>query len=544
MDSDAPPSSVPPDFFATDLELDRASRDLDALPVGFLLGSYVITGCIGRGAMATVYRAQHTLLKKAVAVKLMKTALLTSSEARHRFFREARAAAAIKHVHVAAITDMGTASGVPYLVMELLEGIDLERHIEERGALPEAEVIALGLPLIAALAAAHDAGVVHRDLKPANVFLARETGEVVPKLLDFGISKFAEGPVSEDWAATGLDQLMGSPLYLPPEAVLGARELTEKSDQYSLAVVLYECVTGKPPFMHDSLLQLLNAIAGGQFAAPSFVRPDVSVALERAILRAMSVDPAQRFADIRELGRALLDEADAQTLARWGALFDYEPPTNRSLYRASYPRAFAAPAVLPPAIIAPEAASSTAYVESAAVTDVAASAPAPGTPGRSSRRRSAGLALGLSGLLLLGLTALQLHARGEATRSAHSVSVSQPLEPARPSALALPEPFEPAPPSAPVALPEPVATSRPASSAPLVGAVELRPAAEATSSDVLAEAEATRAPRAAKARRTRSGDSDAELRELFFPRQRAARGAPRAAAAEHASVANEAPIFD
>jgi len=201
--------------------------------------------------MAAVYRAEHTVLKKDFALKIMSPALLDSSEARQRFLLEAQAAAAIDHPNVVHITDAGVATGTPYLVMELLEGEDLERYLDRSGPLSVTEVAALGLPLAAALAAAHDHGVVHRDVKPGNVFLAQgPDGQCVPKLLDFGISKLLRSTTPAELSVTGIDELMGSPLYLPPEAMLGARELTPRSDQYSLAVVLYECVTGQPPFTH------------------------------------------------------------------------------------------------------------------------------------------------------------------------------------------------------------------------------------------------------------------------------------------------------
>jgi serine/threonine-protein kinase len=292
------------------------------LPAGSQLGNYVIQALIGRGAMASVYRAEHALLNKPVALKVMASALHGSSEARQRFLREARAVAAIEHPNVVSISDAGLFEGTPYLVMELLDGEDLEQHLRQHGPFSASELPALALPIVAALAAAHDIGVIHRDLKPGNIFLGRGSdGELVPKLLDFGISKFDGTVAPPTLAVTAFDQLLGSPLYLPPEALQGSRELTARSDQYSLGVVLYECITGQAPFYRDDLVPLLNAICEGTCPLPRQLRPDTPAALEHAILRAMSVDPRQRFGHIRELGRALLELADPLTRERWSAAF-------------------------------------------------------------------------------------------------------------------------------------------------------------------------------------------------------------------------------
>jgi eukaryotic-like serine/threonine-protein kinase len=298
------------------------SSELVLLPAGSRFGNYVVHECIGQGAIGNVYRAEHALLEKPVALKVLDSSLLQSADARQRFLREGQAAAAIKHPNVVDITDVGVFEGTPYLVMELLEGEDLELHLQRREPLSEREIASLLIPIAAALGAAHDRGVVHRDLKPSNIFISRSPdGEVVPKILDFGISKVARALATTDFESTPFDQLLGSPLYLPPEAVRGSRDLTAKSDQYSLGVVLYECVTGRPPFSGDSLLSILNQIAAGDFVRPSRLRSDVSLRLEHAILRALNPDPAQRFDHVRDLGRELLEVAGMRTQMLWGRTF-------------------------------------------------------------------------------------------------------------------------------------------------------------------------------------------------------------------------------
>jgi eukaryotic-like serine/threonine-protein kinase len=325
--------------------------ELVLLSAGSSFGSYVVHECIGQGAMGNVYRAEHALLEKPVALKVMDASLLANADARQRFLREGQAAAAIKHPNVVDITDVGVVDGTPYLVMELLEGEDLQIYLERGRQLSEQEIANLIIPIAAALGAAHDRGVVHRDLKPSNIFLARgPDGEIIPKILDFGISKIAEAVSSDDFESTPFNQLMGSPLYLPPEAVRGSRDLTAKSDQYSLGVVLYECVTGRAPFAGDSLMSLLNSISAGDFMRPSRLRPDVSMAMEHAVLRAMNPDPSLRFDHVRELGRELLLVAGMRTQMLWGRTFGRidlsEPPPGP---RTTSPVALVAVPSEPPA---------------------------------------------------------------------------------------------------------------------------------------------------------------------------------------------------
>jgi eukaryotic-like serine/threonine-protein kinase len=289
---------------------------------GSQFGVYVVGPCIGEGGMARVYRAEHAGLKRQVALKVMTQYFARDSEGRERFLREARIAAAIKHPNVVNIFDVGVCQGIPYLVMELLEGEDLEKVLLSKGSLDEQTIIDLVVPVVAGLVAVHDAGIVHRDLKPGNIFLARgRNDEIEPKLLDFGISKASGKDHMRLTAANG--SLMGTPFYMAPEAVQGA-EMTPLSDQYALGVVLRECVTGRNPFEGGNFAEVVKLITHAQYPSLAEVNPRLSKRFVAIIDRAMSSDPSNRFSDMRAMGRQLLLLAGQRTRITWGLTFGQE----------------------------------------------------------------------------------------------------------------------------------------------------------------------------------------------------------------------------
>jgi len=287
---------------------------------GSRFGAYVVGSCIGHGGMARIYRAEHEGLRRQVALKVLTDGVEPGTEGRARFLREARIAAAIKHPNVVNIFDIGVENKVPYLVMELLVGQDLETLLASHGALSEHSIIDILIPVVAGLVAVHDAGVVHRDLKPGNIFLSRGPNEEIePKLLDFGISRsIGAGENMRLTSARGL--LMGTPLYMSPEALTGS-EMSALSDQYSLGVVLYECATGVNPFVAGSVAETARRVTTGQFTpiADQPIRP--SRRLQAIIERAMSLDPGQRFPDMRAFGQELLQLAGQRTRITWGLTF-------------------------------------------------------------------------------------------------------------------------------------------------------------------------------------------------------------------------------
>jgi serine/threonine protein kinase len=292
---------------------------LGVLAEGSQFGVYVVGPCIGEGGMARIYRAEHEGLRRQVALKVLSDGFSRDTEGRERFLREARIAAAIKHPNVVNIFDVGVHQGVTYLVMELLEGEDLETFVQSRGALDEATIVDIIVPVVAGLVAVHDVGIVHRDLKPGNIFLAKgRNDEMEPKLLDFGISKSLAPDQLKLTSANGL--LMGTPFYMSPEGIQG-KEMTHLSDQYSLGVVLYECATGKNPFMAGSFPEVVNLITTGKYVPPRQHVPIIPKRLCRIIERAMSLDPEKRFKDLREMGRELLLLAGQRTRITWGLSF-------------------------------------------------------------------------------------------------------------------------------------------------------------------------------------------------------------------------------
>lgn len=284
---------------------------------GTRIGGYLLQECIGQGGMARVYRAEHEGLQRQVAVKVL---LEARGEGHERFLREARIAAAIKHRNVVNIFDVGVDRGVPFLVMELLEGADLDSFMGGKNRLDEATTMEIIVPITSALSTVHDAGIVHRDLKPGNIFLARGgNDELEPRLLDFGISK----SVGDQLRLTSTHgPVLGTPFYMSPEAASGA-EMTPLSDQYALGVVLYECVTGVNPFAgSQTFAEIVRRITTGDYKPVLVENPLVSRRMAAIIERAMQVDPAQRFPDLRALGRELLLLAGQRTRVTWQLSFN------------------------------------------------------------------------------------------------------------------------------------------------------------------------------------------------------------------------------
>jgi serine/threonine-protein kinase len=350
----------------------------DTLRPGTMLGRYEIRRLLGQGGMGCVYEAQHRDLKKRVAIKTLLPSLASNADAKERFLREGEAASRIRHPHVVDVTDLGSEGAVIYLVMEYLEGEDLARLLARQGFLAPSQAADVMLPVTAAIATAHEQGVIHRDLKPENIFLARSAyGAVHPKVLDFGISKVLGD--SRARALTGTAATMGTMHYLPPEQLRAAREADARSDQYGLGTILYECLTGQRAFEEDSFYLLLKKIAEGEFERPSLRRPGLPERLEAIVLRAMCLDPLGRFDSVKQLGAALLEFSSEGTRMLWAPFFGTAPaidapasgsPLSNTPTLRGDARSSGSPAARPPSerprvatLVAPSTAPSGATME-------------------------------------------------------------------------------------------------------------------------------------------------------------------------------------
>jgi serine/threonine protein kinase len=269
------------------------------------VGPYRLVRYLGAGGMGSVFEAEDTRTGQLVALKRLHPHVAERASATQRFLREGRIAARVRHPHVVQIRSVGEHAGVPFLAMELLQGCDLAAILSRDGRLPVDRVLDLLLPVVSAVAAAHEAGVIHRDLKPSNVFVARTLyGLPWPKVVDFGVSKVVTGDDAVALTPTG--GLFGTIAYMAPEQAHAAHDVSFSVDQYALGVVLYHCLTGHLPFSGRSVYQVLQAVMIAPVTPPSKCAPNVPQALDAIVLRAMRREPEARFASVRELEGALL----------------------------------------------------------------------------------------------------------------------------------------------------------------------------------------------------------------------------------------------
>ncbi len=267
------------------------------LEIGASIGGYRIDGVIGRGGMGVVYAATHQRLKRKAALKILSPELADDESFRERFIRESQLAASLDHPSVIPIYDADEEDGVLYLAMRYVDGLDLERLLEQRGRLSLDEALGVIEPVASALDAAHAHGLVHRDVKPANILIENETGRMY--LTDFGLAKLAS---STGFTRTG--SFLGTVHYCAPEQIEG-RTVTSRADIYALGCVLFHCLAGQPPFARESEVAVIHAHLTEPPPAVTTLRPDLPRFVDGVVVTAMAKFPEVRYSRAHELVAAL-----------------------------------------------------------------------------------------------------------------------------------------------------------------------------------------------------------------------------------------------
>ncbi len=286
------------------------------LHVARKFGQYQLVRKLGEGGMGDVYLAEHSLLKRPCALKLIKPEAGSDPVAMARFEREVQSAARLAHPNTIEIFDYGlTGDGTFYYVMEYLQGQSLGDLVRSHGPLPAGRVIYLMRQVCAGLAEAHGIGLVHRDLKPQNVFVAVRGGESdVSKVLDFGLVKLTSDPGAAN--LTSDMTVSGTPMFMAPEQTVGDRSLDARADIYALGAVMYHALTGQPPFVGENAFAIMMAHSRDPVVPPSQLNPDVPADLEQVVLRCLAKKPEDRYPSAKALGQAL---ASCAAASDWGA---------------------------------------------------------------------------------------------------------------------------------------------------------------------------------------------------------------------------------
>jgi serine/threonine protein kinase len=267
--------------------------------VGETFGSYKVVGKIGEGGMGAVYLAEHSLIGRRAAIKVLLPEHSRNQDLIDRFFNEAKTAASLRHPALVEVFDFGIhpGSGSAYLVMDYLEGESLATRLTTVAPFSNELTMDLGRQLARGMEVAHRHGIVHRDLKPENIFLvpdADDPGHELVKIIDFGIAKLLPGGSIKSKSATSTGMLLGTPLYMAPEQCRGSGIIDHRADIYALGCILYAMLCGRPPFVFDGVGEILAAHMFQPAPALRTLNPEVSEALESLVMRTLAKDPAER----------------------------------------------------------------------------------------------------------------------------------------------------------------------------------------------------------------------------------------------------------
>jgi len=304
-----------------------AADDIEGQLLG---GRYRVGPLLGAGGMGSVYEGtREDLGAMPVAIKVLHASAATDENALRRFEREAHLLASINHQNIVRIHDFQAPPGEPaFIVMERLQGTSLGTAIRNERHFSTEEVAWIGVQVLGALQASHAAGVVHRDLKPDNVFLVEVAGvRDVVKLLDFGVAKLYDAPGRDALTQTGT--VMGTPAYMAPEQARG-EQADRRSDLYAVGCLLFEALTGRPPFMGDNYNAIVYQAAQAVPPALQELRPDIDAVLVAVIAKAMAKDPALRFQSARDLANSLSHWVTAAPLSR-----DHAPDSSAAAFAAT-----------------------------------------------------------------------------------------------------------------------------------------------------------------------------------------------------------------
>jgi serine/threonine protein kinase len=407
---------------ATSERMLPAAAPVAAIPgVGEVVAEkYQIDRMLAEGGMGVVYEATHLQLDEKVAIKFLRSDFTgsMSTELAGRFIREARASAKIRSEHVTRVYDVGTLpSGAPFIVMEKLNGDDLEQLVEKNGVLPIAKAIDYVLEACEALAEAHAIGIVHRDLKPANLFLThRADGSSCVKVLDFGISKFKDsGTSGAAMSVTKTHAVMGSPRYMSPEQMRSTKDVDARADIWAIGIVLYELFAGTVPFDGESMPQICASILQDEPKPLRVLRPEITAELDAIVTRCLAKKAADRYQNIVPLAQELAAFGTTAAVASADRVTRVLEASANYVNADTAPRAFTisnSPSGPVPSIIPSMRLSTKPLAASGIATAIAWTEPAP--PPKN-RRPMLYAAFGAAALLTFGATVFfQVHSHSAA----------------------------------------------------------------------------------------------------------------------------------